>query len=269
MTTRVEWVNDFLGRMGASPSTGRQEAILAQIAFEFGSLVPIPFAWNPCATTLREPGSSAGNPVGVQNYADEESGLVATVDTWHEDHGGYAHFRDVLVNSDDPVVICQAITDSDWGSKPGPAQLAWVQGNLAYHQELGVDAPHPGHQSGEPPAGPSGPATHVAMPQIAQGATGRPVEIVQKLLGADVDGQFGPQTDGYVRNFQNNAHIDADGIVGPITWTAILQWQLNATIDGIYGPETTDAVSTYQAGHGLTVDGIAGPDTFGRLAGLS
>ena len=37
-----------------------------------------------------------------------------------------------------------------------------------------------------------------------------------------IDGIFGPQTDGLVRDFQAAIPIAADGIVGPLTWRALV-----------------------------------------------
>jgi zinc D-Ala-D-Ala carboxypeptidase len=61
-----------------------------------------------------------------------------------------------------------------------------------------------------------------------------PVERLQFMLnfvkGADdldVDGIFGPKTEAAVRDFQQNANLAVDGIVGTQTWTALLrQWLL-------------------------------------------
>lgn len=59
-------------------------------------------------------------------------------------------------------------------------------------------------------------------------STGNEVRIAQKYLGAKVDGIFGPETRKLVIAFQND-HKDkngnplaVDGVVGPLTWTALL-----------------------------------------------
>lgn len=73
------------------------------------------------------------------------------------------------------------------------------------------------------------------MPEISQGASGTAVRILQGLLvaryfhlgtsgqlGDGIDGSFGPLTNAAVRTYQGQAHLQVDGIVGPITWRALL-----------------------------------------------
>src|SRR5258706_10793598 len=53
------------------------------------------------------------------------------------------------------------------------------------------------------------------------------VEELQRLLNEDgfalaVDGLFGRDTDNAVRRFQREQSLDDDGIVGPLTWAALL-----------------------------------------------
>ena len=66
-----------------------------------------------------------------------------------------------------------------------------------------------------------------ALPELKQGATGAQVRTLQGLLQArgypvTLDGAFGPATDVTVKRFQGNAHLSADGVVGPRTWPALL-----------------------------------------------
>ncbi len=62
---------------------------------------------------------------------------------------------------------------------------------------------------------------------VQQGDQGDAVLAVQSQLAARgyeiaVDGDFGPQTDGFVRDFQTEKSLIVDGIVGPQTWTALV-----------------------------------------------
>jgi hypothetical protein len=59
-------------------------------------------------------------------------------------------------------------------------------------------------------------------PTLRLGSTGEDVKIVQKAVGAFVDGNFGPKTQQAVMTFQQAHGIVMDGIVGPQTWKVIL-----------------------------------------------
>ena len=58
-------------------------------------------------------------------------------------------------------------------------------------------------------------------PTLRRGARGALVEVIQKKVGGDVDGFFGPATEAAVRQFQRDNNIVPDGIVGPKTWAKI------------------------------------------------
>ena len=41
-----------------------------------------------------------------------------------------------------------------------------------------------------------------------------------------IDGIFGPKTEAWVRGFQGGVEITVDGIVGPVTWQALISGML-------------------------------------------
>jgi peptidoglycan hydrolase-like protein with peptidoglycan-binding domain len=133
-------------------------------------------------------------------------------------------------------------------------------------------------------------------PLTRKGNEGQSVRSLQYLLRArshpvTVDGIFGPQTDAAVRAFQQARGLAVDGIVGPITWGALIiqvkkgstgdavravqdEFQsrnlsgdpsLGVQVDGIFGPQTDAAVRGFQDALDLAVDGIVGPMTWRAL----
>jgi peptidoglycan hydrolase-like protein with peptidoglycan-binding domain len=75
----------------------------------------------------------------------------------------------------------------------------------------------------------------VLIIQVRQGGQGDAVRAVQEEFqfragepgkGLQVDGIFGPQTDAAVRGFQQALQLAVDGIVGPITWRALVSGML-------------------------------------------
>ncbi|MBV9182159.1 MAG: peptidoglycan-binding protein [Acidobacteria bacterium] len=139
-------------------------------------------------------------------------------------------------------------------------------------------------------------------PTISEGASGPTVRWAQYLLVRrtlsyeQIDGIFGPVTKTAVEQFQQEAHLAVDGIVGPATWAALggdgpepptlsegshgtaverLQTVLNEgrgdfapssnpvlTVDGDYGPQTATAVRGTQHEGGIAADGIVGLQTW-------
>ncbi len=116
----------------------------------------------------------------------------------------------------------------------------------------------------------------------------------------DVPGLFGPATTEAVRAFQQRRDILSDGIVGPNTWSELvdaswrlgdrtlylrhpflrgddvhmLQSRLNALgfdagrEDGIFGPDADKAVRAFQREYDIPEDGIYGPMSHRALNGL-
>lgn len=119
----------------------------------------------------------------------------------------------------------------------------------------------------------------LALPQLSQGSRGSAVSRLQSALnttigaGLVVDGDFGPKTNAGVRAFQSRYQLVVDGVVGPVTWAALVQALLLRRgfdphgIDGQYGPNSTAAVEAFQRARGLEVDGVVGPATWQALVG--
>jgi len=74
-------------------------------------------------------------------------------------------------------------------------------------------------------------------PLVQKDHSHHPVQTLQHLLRArghavTVDGDFGPKTEAAVRGFQDALAVDipavaVDGIVGPVTWRALVSGMLS------------------------------------------
>lgn len=63
------------------------------------------------------------------------------------------------------------------------------------------------------------------FPTLRKGDKGDWVQYLQELCPLVDDGIFGSDTEAAVKNFQSNMGLSADGIVGPLTWEALLAYQ--------------------------------------------
>lgn len=73
----------------------------------------------------------------------------------------------------------------------------------------------------------------VLIIEVSTGSTGEAVSAVQSQIRSrsgwlTVDGTFGPQTDSVVRSFQSFCELSVDGMVGPLTWNALVLAYLRA-----------------------------------------
>lgn len=135
------------------------------------------------------------------------------------------------------------------------------------------------------------PPPQAEWPTFKQGDSGAEVFAIQYLLKArnyvlNPDGAFGPITQSRVEDFQTDNNLSEDGIVGPVTWPALIiqvksgkhgpavsavqkllkdKFGYNIAADGDFGPATLNAVKDFQTQHGLSVDGIVGPETWKAL----
>ncbi len=137
-------------------------------------------------------------------------------------------------------------------------------------------------------------------PTIQSGDKGEDVELAQYELcrelyldgPGDVDGNFGGKTAQAVRMYQIGRGLTPDEIVGPQTWTSMLNTHPDPptlsqglsgpvvsslqsfldnamppaspplVVDGQFGPRTKSAVAAYQGAHLVAADGIVGYQTW-------
>lgn len=84
---------------------------------------------------------------------------------------------------------------------------------------------------GTPGGGERGTSADTVLPLLQRGSTGGAVTSLQVLLihrwglscGVDgADGDFGPNTENAVKQFQRRMGLTADGAVGPLTWGKLI-----------------------------------------------
>lgn len=122
------------------------------------------------------------------------------------------------------------------------------------------------------------------MAILKKGLAGEPVRRLQAKLGVKADGEFGPNTEKALKDWQTKNGLQADGIAGPDTFMALglyelvllkqgtrgdtvkkLQEKLGIAADGQFGSRTEKAVRQYQQKNGLAADGLAGPATLLKM----
>ena len=131
------------------------------------------------------------------------------------------------------------------------------------------------------------------MRTIKRGSKSQHVKQMQELLNGvgftiKIDGDFGKISEDAIKQFQFNNGLKSDGIVGEITWEALLKEQpginvlkpgdkndnvklaqqfllklgYKVSIDGDFGKQTRKAVKKFQKKAGLKADGVIGPKTW-------
>jgi peptidoglycan hydrolase-like protein with peptidoglycan-binding domain len=87
----------------------------------------------------------------------------------------------------------------------------WVWGEGGKYLELITDGPQTNQSAVVPYPGHS----------LNRGSTGKDVERVQRAIGVNPDGVFGPKTEAAVRAYQQRHGLSVDGIVGPQSWNVM------------------------------------------------
>lgn len=84
----------------------------------------------------------------------------------------------------------------------------------------------------------------VIPPTIKRGSNGIVVEKWQAVIGASVDGDFGPKTEQLTKEWQARHGLTPDGVVGPKTWSAWLMVAERPT-----QPQLPDVIPFVKAKH--------------------
>jgi peptidoglycan hydrolase-like protein with peptidoglycan-binding domain len=117
---------------------------------------------------------------------------------------------------------------------------------------------------------------------LESGSTGTQVRQLQAALHIKSDGDYGPETEAAVYQYQATHGLPVDGVAGPKTTTALasdaptkkpsqrgaiamVQAQLGVQVDGEFGPETYEAIKAFQASRNIAVDAVVGPQTWKAL----
>jgi len=113
-------------------------------------------------------------------------------------------------------------------------------------------------------------------PVVKSGSGEHPIKTLQYLLrarghGVAVDGAFGPNTETAVKAFQASRGLAADGIVGPLTWAAlVVQVKMGSQGDAVKGVQEEFQFRNLSGdpSNGPQVDGIFGAETDGSVRGF-
>ena len=123
------------------------------------------------------------------------------------------------------------------------------------------------------------------MQTLKVGSNGDAVKVVQCLLSHPATGAYDESFAGYVKEWQADHNLTADGIIGEKSWVVLaenaptvstsknrkgfaamaVQILVGADADGIFGSKTKNAVAAWQSANGLTADGIVGKKTWAVL----
>jgi peptidoglycan hydrolase-like protein with peptidoglycan-binding domain len=198
--------------------------------------------------------SSDHNP----HIREGKVGVVTALDVTHDPANGVdaRKLAEALVASRDPR-IKYIISNAQIISGPkGPKPWVWrkYSGSNPHTKHVHISVRgEKEHYDGEAPWSISvGRPIKTAEPKVdypllKKGSKGQYVVTLQKLLGVNVDGKFGPRTEEAVKKFQRSKKLVADGKVGDYTWEALLKTPENVQaanfLGGVIGGILLEAVA--------------------------
>jgi hypothetical protein len=176
--------------------------------------------------------SSDHNP----HVKDGTMGVVTACDITHDPADGCdaGLLASVLLASRDPrikyVIWNRKITSGSAGPSPWVSRKYTGSNPHDHHFHLSVKAAKSFYDDARDwampgevvPVKPTAPQPKpVKRPTLLLHSTGNDVRVLQKALGVEVDGMFGPKTRAAVKAFQKKNKLVVDGKVGPMTWAKL------------------------------------------------
>lgn len=158
------------------------------------------------------------------------AGVVCAIDITHDPAHGFDSwkFAEMLRTRADPRIYY--IISNYRIANPGKPWRKYTGKNPHdHHVHISVAPNSPGlyddakewNIGGDWNEGKDAPPAPAAKPLLRRGSTGADVKVLQTALKIEADGVFGPKTETAVKAFQKSKGLVADAIVGPYTWRAL------------------------------------------------
>lgn len=179
-----------------------------------------------------------GHSARLSDHNPDAAGVVRAIDITHDPKGGFDSyaFADMLLKRQDRR-LKYVISNRRIGSGPaGPSAGVWRKYTGAnphdHHCHISVvsgaagEATDPWNIDGVASTSPEAAEAFTPPPEtLRKGATDSTnsdgVKKLQAALHIFIDGDFGPQTEAALKEFQKAHGLVPDGICGPQTWYAV------------------------------------------------
>lgn len=164
---------------------------------------------------------SIGDPAHATRASDHNpnlAGVVTAIDVTHDPQQGVDGnmlFRWVTT---DPRTKYAIFNGQIWKARTGKREVYAGANSHSHHVHVSVKPESADDVSLWPGIGKGQP-----KPTLKAGDQGTEVELLQRKLGIEVDGQFGPLTLEAVKKFQEENGLTVDGIVGSEVWERVKQ----------------------------------------------